>query len=196
MAAKQGSGAYIAKLAITLLGICVVCAGLLGLVNAVTKDTIAQTAYNNQQAALAKALPDATFEQVELADSQASYDIEGVTVPILAAYIGKDASGNVMGCVIETGATGFAGVVDMVTGIKADGSVNAISIISSTETSGLGQNASKDWFREQMVGASSPDVKVTKDGGTVNALTGATITSRCVTRSVNASLTLAQELLG
>lgn len=196
MAAKQGSGAYIAKLAVTLLAICVVCAAVLGLVNSVTAPIIEQTAYETTQAALAEVLPDATFEQVELTADQATYTIDGVSIPVTAAYIGTDASGNVAGCVIETAATGFAGAVDMVTGIKADGTVNAISIVSSSETAGLGANASRPAFKDQFIGVNTPDTKVSKDGGTIDALTGATITSRCVTRSVDAALTLAQDLLG
>ena len=56
-----------------------------------------------------------------------------------------------------------------------------------SETSGLGSNAKKDWFREQFVGGSGT-LRVNKDGGDIQALTGATITSRAVTNGVNAAL--------
>ena len=56
-----------------------------------------------------------------------------------------------------------------------------------SETSGLGTNASKEDWRAQFVGQSG-SVAVTKDGGQINAITGATITSRAVSTGVNAAL--------
>lgn len=72
----------------------------------------------------------------------------------------------------------------MMVGVDNDGKVTGISIISHTETAGLGATAAADTdagraFRDQFIGMSGT-VSVTKDGGEVDALTGATITSRAV----------------
>ena len=80
----------------------------------------------------------------------------------------------------------------MMVGVGNDGKVLGISIISHTETAGLGAVAAADTpagqtFRSYFEGASG-SVAVTKDGGTVEAITGATITSRAVCDGVNAAL--------
>ena len=56
-----------------------------------------------------------------------------------------------------------------------------------SETSGLGDNAKRDTFRDQFIGATDT-LAVSKDGGTIDALTGATITSRAVTDGVNIAM--------
>ncbi len=81
----------------------------------------------------------------------------------------------------------------MVVGIAADGAVSGVSIISMSETSGLGANAAKEGFRSQFAGKSGT-LAVNKDGGEIDAITGATITSRAVTRGVNAALAAVAEL--
>jgi len=62
-----------------------------------------------------------------------------------------------------------------------------------SETSGLGANAAKESFRSQFAGKSG-SVAVTKDGGDIDALTGATITSRAVASGVNSALAAVAEL--
>ena len=97
------------------------------------------------------------------------------------------------GYVVEVTPSGFGGEIDMVVGISADGTVTGVSIISMSETSGLGANATKEGFRAQYLGKTGA-LAVSKDGGEIDALTGATITSRAVTRGVNSALTAASEL--
>ena len=68
-----------------------------------------------------------------------------------------------------------------------------MSVISHAETSGLGSKATDPNWQSQFVG-STEDVSVTKDGGTINAITGSTITSRCVCNGVNAALDAADSM--
>ena len=80
----------------------------------------------------------------------------------------------------------------MMVGVANDGTVTGISVISHTETAGLGAVAAAstsagESFRGQFVGMGG-SVSVTKDGGGVNAITGATITSRAICTGVNAAL--------
>ena len=93
---------------------------------------------------------------------------------------------------------GFNGTVTMMVGVDNDGKVTGISIISHTETAGLGATADANTdagraFRDQFIGMSGT-VSVTKDGGEVDALTGATITSRAVCTGVSAALACAANL--
>ena len=86
----------------------------------------------------------------------------------------------------------------MMVGVDNDGKVLGISIISHTETAGLGAVAAAttsagEAFRGQFVGQSG-SVAVSKDGGAMDAITGATITSRAICVGVNAALACAGDL--
>ncbi len=170
---------YFVNLTATLLIISAVVAGLLGLTNGVTAEKISAINQEKTAASMEQVLPADSYTPVEC-------DLEGVA----AAYQAGD-----QGYVIEVTPSGFGGTIDMVVGVKADGTVAGVEIISMSETSGLGANASKDSFRSQFVGKSG-DLAVTKDGGDIDALTGATITSRAVTQGVNTALQAAAALMG
>jgi electron transport complex protein RnfG len=80
----------------------------------------------------------------------------------------------------------------MMVGVHNEGKVLGISVVSHTETAGLGAVAAEstskgEAFRGQFAGQSG-SVAVTKDGGQIDAITGATITSRAVVVGVNAAL--------
>lgn len=161
------------RLVLVLFVICAVCSLLLGLVNMITAGPIA---------AGTKAKTDAAMQAVLLSDSYDELSYTGGDALVSAVYKAGDA-----GWVVLVAPSGFGGAINMVVGVNADGSVSGVSIIKMAETSGLGANASKESFREQFVGQSGT-LSVTKDGGSIDALTGATITSRAVTNGVNAAL--------
>jgi electron transport complex protein RnfG len=75
---------------------------------------------------------------------------------------------------------GFSGRIEIMAGFKPDGSINNISILSQKETPGLGTKMAEPSFKEQFNGKnpSSFSLKVKKDGGPVDAITAATISSR------------------
>ena len=96
------------------------------------------------------------------------------------------------GYALEVLPSGFDNTITMMVGVDNEGKVLGISVVSHTETAGLGAVAAAgtpagENFRGQFVGASG-SVSVTKDGGTMDAITGATITSRAVCAGVNAAL--------
>ena len=102
------------------------------------------------------------------------------------------------GYAVEVTPGGFDNTITMMVGIDKAGKVLGISIISHTETAGLGAVAaagtpSGEAFRDQFVGASG-SVAVTKDAGQIDAITGATITSRAVCDGVNAALECAAKM--
>ena len=82
----------------------------------------------------------------------------------------------------------------MAVGVDKSGAVTGVSIVSMSETSGLGANARRESFRSQFSGKSG-SVALKKQGGEIDALTGATVTSTAVTRGVNAALAAASELI-
>lgn len=108
---------------------------------------------------------------------------------VLKAQVdGKDA-----GYVVTCSGKGYGGAVTMALGIDADGAIQGIQITDcSNETPGLGQNSTNESWNGQYVGTSiNQDLNVVKDGsgsadaGTINAISGATITSSAVTRAID-----------
>ena len=170
---------YILRLTVTLLLITVVVAGLLGLVNYLTEDRIAALQNEKAESAMREVLEADSYEPV---GTQA----EGVT----ALYRAGD-----RGYVVRVSVNGFGGAVDMMVGVDPEGRVTGVSIISHSETASLGANCTREDFRAQFAGAADA-LAVRKDGGTVDALTGATVTSRAVTKGVNLALECVKEVLG
>jgi electron transport complex protein RnfG len=179
---KTGNVKYYAKLTLVLLVITAVVAGLLGLVNAITEDRIAEITEQKTAAAMKAVMPEAeTFTEIEYG---------GDDPLVIGAYRAENASGT-NGYVFRVVPMGFGGEIDMVVGVDATGKITGVSIVKMAETSGLGDNAKKESYRNQYVGKSGT-LAVTKDGGSIDALTGATVTSRAVTDGVNAALKAAK----
>ena len=115
-----------------------------------------------------------------------------ITAPIIAAA-NEAKTQEAVNAILPGGGTPVTfGQIDMMVGIGKDGNILGISIISHTETAGLGavaaaENAKGEAFRDQFIGMSG-SVSVTKDGGEVDAVTGATVTSRAICDGVNAAL--------
>jgi len=86
--------------------------------------------------------------------------------------------------------TGYAGYFSVVFGVDAEGNITKVKILETMETPGLGSKAGLPDFIDQFDGASldSLDIAVTKDGGDIDAVTGATITSRAVCAAVKQGL--------
>ena len=169
---------YVLRLAGTLLLICAVTAGLLAGVNGITAPIIAELNAAATQEAISAVLPGG-FDS-EITDYA---DASGIVSKV---YQGEN------GYALEVGPGGFDNTITMMVGIDNEGKVLGISVVSHTETAGLGAVADADTpkgiaFREQFVGTSG-SVSVTKDGGMMDAITGATITSRAICGGVNAAL--------
>ena len=112
---------------------------------------------------------------------------------IEAAVAAKDASGTTLGYVITvTSHAGYGGDITFSVGIQNDGTLNGYSITSISETAGLGMNAKEEKFYSQFEGKNVEAYEVTKDTASsdsqIEAISGATITSRAMTNGVNAAL--------
>ena len=93
--------------------------------------------------------------------------------------------------ITTTDKDGFGGNIQITVGIKKDGTINGVSILSISETAGLGMKATEPSFYNQYVNKKADKFVVSKDGGDgeqIDALSGATITSRAVTGAVNTAL--------
>jgi len=166
---------YVLRLALTLLTITAVVAAVLAGVNSITAPAIEKLTAEKTQLAIEAVLPGGG---------------EAVDFPETALVSKVYASDS--GYAVEVTPGGFDNTITMMVGVDKAGSVLGISIISHTETAGLGAVAAAgtpagEAFRGQFVGASG-SVSVTKDGGEMDAITGATITSRAICVGVNAAL--------
>jgi len=123
---------------------------------------------------------------------------EGVTINnVLNA---TDDGGNVIGYVLTvTSHEGYGGDITFTMGISADGTLNGISILSIAETPGLGMNA-ETVLKPQFAGKKVPGFTVVKTGAEtetqIDAISGATVTSKAVTTAVNGGLYYFQTQLG
>lgn len=178
----------LASLVIVLGVICLVVAALLGLVNNITVGPIAANTEKTVQESLLVVMPADSYEQVEYTGGDITLD-SGSTVPVVAVYKAGDE-----GYVVETMAPGgFGGSIDMMAGIDNDGAVTGIAVISHSETSGLGSKATDPEWQAQFAGQVG-SVAVAKDGGEIVAITGSTITSRCICNGVNAAFAVVESL--
>ena len=107
---------------------------------------------------------------------------------VTAAWSAGDA-----GTVVRLTTNGFGGAIDLMVGVDNENKVTGVAIISHSETASLGANCTREDFRAQFAGKTG-ELAVSKDGGDIDALTGATVTSRAVTRAVNAALAYAGEV--
>lgn len=158
---------------IVLTVICVVAAVLLAATNLMTKDVIQENANRAKYETLTAMMPAAKdFEEQE----------SGI-------IIGKDAGGQVVGYALAAVTQGFGGEVETTVCALPDGTIGGISVGGSNfaETAGLGARAKEPEFQAQFAGKSAP-VALTKDGGEIDALSGATITSRAVIKGVNQAM--------
>lgn len=171
---------YILRLTLTLLLITAVVAGLLAFVNELTAGRIDELTRQKAEQAMREVLPAQDYTPLDAALSQ------GVT----EAYRAGDA-----GYVVRVAPNGFGGAIDLMVGVRADGTVNGVAVIAHSETASLGANCTREEFRAQYVGGAGP-FAVGQDGGTIEALTGATVTSRAVTDGVNAALDFVREVQG
>lgn len=154
-------------------------AGLaLGLTNKVTAEPIRQQAILAAEAARTAVLP-------------AAGSFTETTAPegLLDAYFGYDAAGTAVGKTGTIVTKGYGGEIEITVGVDLNGVVTGISVGGSSfsETAGLGARAKEPWFAEQFIGAVSP-IAIAKDGGAIDAITSATITSRAVTKAVDAAV--------
>ncbi len=169
-----------AQLVIILFAISAITALLLGLVNMVTTPAILANEKAKNERAMAAVLPADAYEKVE-------YTGDDTTVN--AVYKAGDA-----GYVIQVSPGGsFSGTLSIMVGVDPAGTVTGVEVVKTAETSGLGANAGKDAFKGQFAGLTGT-AAVTKDGGSIDAITGATITSRAVCNGVNSAVAAAASM--
>ena len=190
---------YIIKLGGTLFVTCVVVAGLLGLVNMVTEDKIAAINWENTQTAMKAVVADpenAEFSEAmePTSDMTAAASAAGGTLDsVYEVLVGGESAGYA----IKVVASGSQGNIEMMVGVDAGGVVTGVSIVKNSETSGIGSKVMTNQptakgvgVLDQFEGKSAADGTLAV-GTNVDAISGATVSSRGVTTGVNAALAVA-----
>ena len=177
---KETNVGYILRLTVTLLLITAFVAAALAGVNAITKDKIAAIQREKADQAMKEVLPG--YDGFTACGFTGSANVKNVYLP---------QNGDGSAYVVEVAPAGFGGQILMMVGIE-NGKVTGVSIVSQTETAGLGaviadKTEKGSDFRGRFVGLEGT-VQVDKDGGQIQAITGATITSRAVAQGVTDAL--------
>lgn len=170
---------------LTVIALCVATA--LAVTNAITVDKIAALATEQQNAAMAELVPDASYDEVPVPEGNSADTV----------FIATQ-NGNATAYLITATDKGYGGDVKVMVAVTpSTKKVLAVSILSvADETPGLGQNATKPEFAERFKGMVN-GIEVVKNGADasknqVDAITGATLTSNAVKRAVNTALTCAE----
>lgn len=183
---KKSGGGQIIKLALVLFAVSAIMALALGLVNELTKDTIAMRAAETTKNAYANVL--AADEYTE----QADFENDGTITKLSTATTG----GQPTGYVAEATFSGAQGMITMVVGLDDDYNCTGVYVTKHSETSGLGAKAAdtnEGAWRDNLVGQGD-GLALTKDKGTIEAISGATITSRAVVTEVQTVINAAKSL--
>lgn len=188
---------YIIKLTVTLFLTCVVVAAALGGVNAVTEDKIYEINMAATIAAMKAVVADpdnTTFSKaLDLTDEMTAAAGSVTLDSVYEAQVG----GTAAGYAIKVIASGSQGPIEMMVGVDAEGVVTGVSVVSNSETAGIGSKvmenmptASGIGVLSQFEGKSAADGTLTV-GANVDAISGATVSTRGVTNGVNAALAVA-----
>lgn len=184
-----------------LFAITLIAGLLLGVVNELTKDRIRiQQEKAIQEACGAVFQTAASFEEITYTPQEALVqELSETGVKLGSAYQALDGSGNALGVVVECISTeGYGGNIVLYVGVTNQGMLNDISILEISETPGLGMLAPEvlaPQFHEKNV----ESFAYTKTGAAaeheIDAIAGATITTRAVTNAVNGGLKAARSLM-
>jgi electron transport complex protein RnfG len=157
--------------------ICIIAAGLLAGVNSLTKKRIIAQAQAEEDMALKEVLPGAEKFETVMKDAETLY------------YKGTDKEGRPLGVAFKASGKGYSSVIETLVGMDTRGKITAIKVLSQNETPGLGMRVIEDNFTGQFANKDRQELSG------VQAITGATISSRAVIDSVEKRAQEIQSLL-
>jgi len=190
---------YIIELTVKLFATCLIVAGLLGVVNKVTAPNIAAINKAKTEEAMKAVVADAdnsTFsDPMEItAEMEAAAASAGGSVTEAYAV---EAGGAAAGYALKVVASGSQGSIEMMVGLDVEGVVTGVSVVKNSETAGIGSkvmenepNSKGVGVLDQFIGKSAADGTLNV-GSNVDAITGATVSTKGVTAGVNTALAVA-----
>lgn len=163
---------------------CALAAALLAWVRDATAEAIVRAEENKRIQAVRAVLPSDAGEPVTLSIKD---PLDGRPVEVFAVF---DADGQWRAAAFEVVTAGYGGEIALMVGMTAEGTLKGISVLRHQETPGLGANIESDAFQEALAGRDLADTrwKVTKDGGDIQGITAATISSRAVLDAIREAI--------
>jgi electron transport complex protein RnfG len=155
---------FYSTLVLTL--VCLIAAGLLGFTYDLTKEKIDAKANEKTYATLKLIFTDADKFKTE------------------KDYFIAEKNGQIIGYAAIASSPGYSSVLKILVGMDMSKKVAGIRILEQTETPGLGTRVTEPEFYSQFSGLGSQEMELKKNGGGVDGITGATISSRAVTNGV------------
>ena len=192
-------GKFILKVAGTLTVISLVVAALLGFVNSITADKIAESDAENTRIAMSAVAPEGSEfgDKIEVTDDMvaAAATQSGKILELYPVTNGGAEAGYVM----KISASGSQGTIVMMVGVDANKAVTGVSVVSHSETSGIGTkvvgnepNAAGVPVLDQFIGMSGAGSLVV--GKNITAVSGATVSTKGINTGVNAALAAVEAL--
>ena len=192
-------GKFIVKVAGTLTVISLVVAALLGFVNSITADKIAEIDAENTRIAMSAVAPEGSEfgDKIEVTDDMvaAAATQSGKILELYPVTNGGAEAGYVM----KISASGSQGTIVMMVGVDANKAITGISVVSHAETSGIGTkvvenkpNSAGVPVLDQFVGLSGAGSLAV--GSNITAISGATVSTKGITMGANAALAVADVL--
>lgn len=187
---------YYLKLGFILLLIGAIASGVLALINSYTEPIIENNKLKTEEEARSLVLPQAEiFEKKSIAMERAESKPDPLKIQKETSgsnefvfYIGKNNQQEIVGYTFVAKKYGYSSTIETMVGVNPDLSVNKIKIINQAETPGLGANCEEESFTSQFSQLTKAELQVDKDGGQIQSLTGATISSRAITNSIKEGL--------
>ena len=195
---------YIIELTVKLFATCVVVAGLLGVVNQVTAPNIA---------AINKAKTEEAMKAV-VTDAENSYFSDPLEITAEMEAAAASAGGTVtefyevndgvvaIGHALKIVASGSQGNIEMMVGLDLEGTVTGVSVVKNSETAGIGSKVMENepnvkgvGVLDQFIGKGPADGTLNV-GSSVDAITGATVSTKGVTAGVNAAIAVINSIIG
>ncbi len=185
MAAKS----TLRNMVLCLTAVCLLCGAVLGLVYAATYDAIEAASLKALQASIGQVLP----EGGDLSEAN-HVEVGGQDYE----YYFSTGDGKTLAYAVKSTVSGFGGPLTLMVGVLPDGTVYNTSVLSHTETPGLGAKCTTDaaFVGQWKNFPATKSLKLKKDGGDVDAITASTITSRAYTLAVANAVAVVKNLEG
>ncbi|MEM9325881.1 MAG: RnfABCDGE type electron transport complex subunit G [Bacteroidota bacterium] len=172
------------KMAVALILVTGVASVSLGFIYAVTKEPIERVRLEKQLRAIEAVTGSYTNDPVA---EQFDLNLAGEALPVYPAQVTSEEK---VFAIKTVSSKGYSGDIVIMTGVDAHGAVNDVRVLSHAETPGLGSKIRDEKYIQQYLGKtmSDFDFRVKKDGGEVDAISGATISSRAFSEAVEKAL--------
>ena len=188
----------IIKDTLVLVAIVLISAVCLSLVYETTKDRIAEAEAEERLESFRKVFESAS----DFEDKEYEYPASDDGIIVTDALFARDGEGNELGCVLSvTNPNGYGGDIVISLGFDKNGKITGMTVTSMSETAGLGAKCQDEVFQAQFSGLTSFPIAFVKGGGKtaeneIDALSGATVTTKAITGSVNYAADFVRTVFG